>query len=244
MMVKRLKYSVLKVVLCATFLIVPIAAQSQIYLKLNGLYALAGIINPQLEFIVGPHSSISIDPTYSPWRRVDLGQYKDLHANFGILQTEYRFYIKREARGFYVSANAGMMAFDLTRPYLFNYGRFITFEQGFGRGFGVMMGLGIGYTHIFKERWVVDAFFAFDRMWSWYNDYDSEGRINMNPRHQKEPKYPDPFNGSAEWLPSKIGLSIGYRIFDPSRVRPPKSERKAQRTARTTNAPTVGTPTM
>ena len=224
-MVRGLRYKVLKVVLCAVLLVAPLAASSQIYLKLNGLYALVGIINPQLEFTVGPHSSVAFDVTYSPWRRADLGQYKDLHANFGILQTEYRFYIKREARGFYVSANAGMQAFDLTRPFLFRQGRFISFERGFGRGFGVMVGLGVGYTHTFKERWVVDAFFAFDRMWSWYNDYDADGRVNMEPGHQKEPKYPDPFNGSAEWLPSKVGISIGYRIFDPSKVRPTKCER-------------------
>ena len=79
-----------------------------------------------------------------------------------------------------------------------------------------MAGLGIGYSHHFKERWVVDAFFAFDRMWSWYNDYNADGAINLFPRHRVEPKYPDPFNGSAEWLPSKIGVSIGYKIFDPS----------------------------
>ena len=229
---RRVKYGVLKAVICAAFAVAPLAAQSQIYLKLNGLYALAGIINPQLEFIAGPHSSISIDVTYSPWRRLDLGQYKDIHANFAIMQAEYRFYIRREARGFYVSANAGMQLFDLTRPFLFQGGKVVSFEPGFGRGFGAMVGLGIGYTHIFKERWVVDAFFAFDRMWSWYNDYFADGQINMNPTHQKETTHPDPFNGSAEWLPSKIGVSIGYRIFNPSKVRPTSSERAWLRASR------------
>jgi hypothetical protein len=132
-------------------------------------------------------------------------------------ETEYRFYIKREVRGFYVSANIGMQAFDMTRPYLFQNGKFISFEKGFGRGFGVMTGIGIGYSHTFKERWVVDAFFAFDRMWSWYNDYFENGEINLFPRHMYDTKYPDPFNGSAEWLPSKIGVSIGYKIFDPKK---------------------------
>ena len=222
---KSTKHIFTKLALCAAMVLAPLAASSQIYLKLNTLYALAGIINPQLEFMVGPHSSVSLDATYSPWSSINLGQYKNLHAHFGILQAEYRFYIKREARGFYVSANAGMHAFDLTRPFLFHGGKFITFETGFGRGFGAMVGLGIGYTHTFKERWVVDAFFAFDRMWSWYNDYFADGQINMYPKHQKEPPYPDPFNGSAEYLPSKIGVSIGYRIFDPKRIRPTSNER-------------------
>ena len=197
-------------------LAMPAVAKSQIYAKLNALYAVAGVVNPQLEVVVGPHSSVSIDPMFSPYKSISIGKYKDVHALFGILQTEYRFYIKREAKGFYVSANAGMQAFDMSRPYLFQGGKLVTFEQGFGRGFGVMAGIGIGYSHHFKERWVVDAFFAFDRMWSWYNDYNADGSINLFPRHQHEPKFPDPFNGSAEWLPSKIGVSIGYKIFDPS----------------------------
>ena len=209
-----------KIVVVIAMLALPVVGKSQIYLKLNLPYACVGVINPQLEFIVGPHSAIVIDPTYSPWRSIN-----GKHLNFGILQNEYRFYIKREAKGFYVSANAGMQLFDLTRPYLFRNGKVLSWEPGFGRGFGVMVGFGIGYEHRFKERWVVDAFFAFDRMWSWYNDYDAEGKVNMYPNHQKEPPYPDPFNGSDEWLPSKIGISIGYMIFDPQR-----SKRKAEQT--------------
>lgn len=214
------------VLLAVVIMAVPAVSQAQIYAKLNALYAVVGVVNPQLEFVVGPHSSISIDPMFSPYRSIKWGDRNDIHAQFGILQAEYRFYIKREARGFYVSANAGMQAFDMTRPYLFQGGKFISFEEGFGRGFGLMAGIGIGYTHTFKERWVVDAFFAFDRMWNWYNDYLANGEINLFPRHQKEPKYPDPFNGSAEWLPSKIGVSIGYKIFDPSLPRKTAKQRR------------------
>lgn len=217
------------ILLAVAMISVPTVSQAQIYAKLNALYAVVGVINPQLEFIVGPHSSISIDPMFSPHKTIRWGDRNDIHAMCGILQAEYRFYIKREARGFYVSANAGMQAFDLTRPYIFQWGKFISFEQGFGRGFGLMTGIGIGYTHIFKERWVVDAFFAFDRMWSWYNDYFANGEINLFPRHQKEPKYPDPFNGSAEWLPSKIGVSIGYKIFDPSIKRKSCKQRRVEK---------------
>ena len=210
-------------------LAMPAVAKSQIYAKLNALYAVAGVVNPQLEFVVGPHSSVSIDPMFSPYKSISIGKYKDVHALFGILQTEYRFYIKREAKGFYVSANAGMQAFDMSRPYLFQGGKLVTFEQGFGRGFGVMAGIGVGYSHHFKERWVVDAFFAFDRMWSKYNDYLPNGEINLFPGHKTEPKYPDPYNGSAEWLPSKIGVSIGYKIFDPNLPRKTRKQRRIEK---------------
>ncbi len=216
--------------LCAVaMLAIPSVAKSQIYAKLNALYAVAGVINPQLEFVVGPHSSVSIDPMFSPYKTIRWGERNDIHALFGILQAEYRYYINREAKGFYVSANAGMQAFDMTRPYILSGNKLISFEQGFGRGFGLMAGIGIGYSHHFKERWVVDAFFAFDRMWSWYNDYNADGSINLFPRHQHEPKFPDPFNGSAEWLPSKIGVSIGYKIFDPSLKQKSCKQRRVER---------------
>ena len=221
-----------KALLCVAIIALPSVANSQIYAKLNMLYAVVGVINPQLEFVVGPHSSISIDPMFSPYKTIKWGDRNDIHARCGIFQTEYRFYIKREARGFYVSANAGMHAFDLTRPFFFQGDKIISFEPGYGKGWGMMVGLGIGYSHTFKERWVVDAFFAFDRMWSWYNDYFANGEINLFPRHQKEPKYPDPFNGSAEWLPSKIGVSIGYKIFDPNIKRKSCKERKVERLLR------------
>ena len=212
--------------LALAMLAMPTVAKSQIYAKVNALYACVGIINPQLEFVVGPHSSISIDPMFSPHKTIKWGDRDDIHARFGIFQTEYRFYINREARGFYVSANVGMHAFDMTRPFFFLNGKTISFEQGFGRGWGMMVGLGIGYSHTFKERWVVDAFFAFDRMWSRYNDYFKNGEINLFPAHQHETKYPDPYNGSAEWLPSKIGVSIGYKIFDPSQPRKTAKQRR------------------
>ena len=224
-----MRRKILGVVVAVAMMAIPAVSQAQIYAKLNALYAVVGIINPQLEFVVGPHSSISIDPMFSPYKTIKWGERDDIHARFGIFQTEYRFYIKREVRGFYVSANVGMQAFDMTRPFFFHGDKLITFEPGFGRGWGMMAGLGIGYSHTFKERWVVDAFFAFNRMWSRYNDYKSNGEINLFPMHPYEIKYPDPYNGSAEWLPSKIGVSIGYKIFDPSLPHKSTKQRKIEK---------------
>ena len=224
-----MKKTIFALLLAVAMIAVPKVAQAQIYAKLNALYAVAGVVNPQLEFVVGPHSSVSIDPMFSPYKTIKWGNRDDIHALFGILQAEYRYYINRDVKGFYVSANVGMQAFDMSRPYLFQNNKLVTFEEGFGRGFGMMVGIGIGYSHHFKERWVVDAFFAFNRMWSWYNDYFANGEINMFPRHQKEPKFPDPFNGSAEWLPSKIGVSIGYKIFDPAQPGKGRKQRRIEK---------------
>ena len=70
------------VFLAVAFMVVPVVSQAQIYAKLNALYAVAGVINPQLEFVVGPHSSISIDPMFSPYKRIKWGERDDIHAMF------------------------------------------------------------------------------------------------------------------------------------------------------------------
>ena len=52
-------------------------------------------------------------------------------------------------------------------------------------------------------------------MTSFYNGYDLDGRTQMEPHRPVQPLHPDPFNGSSEWYPNKIGISIGIRIYDP-----------------------------
>ncbi len=187
------------------------AASAQTYVKLNALYALAGVINPQVEMQIAPHSSLSFDLTYSPWRSV-MGR----HFHFGMLAGEYRYYFKPHG-GWYVSANVGMNIFDISKPRLFENGRFLYFAEGYGKGCGLFMGVGFGYRHAFAERWVVDAFVAGDWFCSWYNGYSAEGKVNDNPNPQWNAKYPDPYNGSGEILPAKIGVSIGYMILKPKR---------------------------
>lgn len=185
---------------------------AQMFVKVNALYAVAGVINPQIEAVVAPHSTLSIDVTYSPWKR-----FAGKHAEFGIFQGEYRYYFRRAASGWYVSVNAGMAAFDVNKPQLFKQG-FISFKSEYAKGFGIMVGGGGGYQHTFRERWVVDAFIAFDFLRSWYNGYSANGEIVMNPMGHEHYKHPDPFNGSADCLP-KIGVSLGYRFFDPAKHR-------------------------
>ena len=186
-------------------------AQAQTYLKLNALYAVCGVINPQVEFCFSPHSSVQIEATYSPWRSIG-----GKHANFGIFMGEYRYYFREAASGWYVSANAGMTGFDVNKPRLFHNG-LISFKDEYGKGFGLLVGVGAGYQHIFRERWVVDAFIAIDYMRSWYNGYAPDGGVVMNPAGHENYEKPDPFNGSSEIIPAKIGVSIGYRLFNPAK---------------------------
>ena len=190
----------------------PAATDAQIYAKLNGLYALVGVVHPAVEFRLTDHSAFQTEFVYSPWKSINVdGQSKPMH--FGIFLNEYRYYFRGYARGWYVGGNAGMMAFRMSKPYIENWS--LKFEDRYCKGYGMMIGLCVGWERQLGERWLLDAFLGWSWMDSHYNGYSFDGEIDMNPHRPVQPEHPDPFNGSSEWYPNKIGVSIGYRIFKP-----------------------------
>ena len=186
---------------------------AQIYAKLNGLYALVGVINPAVEFTVSPKSTFQTEIVFSPWKYVnDHGVDKPM--KFGILMTEYRRYFKQHNRGWYLGANMGMMGFKMAKPQ-FSDGWFL--ENRYSKGYGMMIGICGGFEYQFADRWLLDAYFGWSYMLSWYNGYSLDGTIDLYPHRPVQLEKPDPFNGSHEWLPNKIGVSIGFMIFNPAR---------------------------
>ena len=178
---------------------------AQTYVKLNALYACAGVINPQVEFIISEHSAFQTELVVSPYKKI-AGEH---HMLFGIFQNEYRYYFRQHNRGFYVGADAGLQIFDMSKPQ-FSGGK-LSLQNRYCKGYGYVLGVSAGYEYRFRERWLLDAFIGFGYFASWYNGYDLDGTLQLHPHGHEH----DPFNGSAEWLPTKIGLSIGYRIVDP-----------------------------
>lgn len=183
-------------------------ALPQGYVKLNALYAALGVINPAVEFAITPKSALQTDIVISPWKSIN-----GKHMNFAIFMGEYRRYFKAHNDGWYLGANIGMMAFDMTKPFIKDWK--LQFENRYCKGYGMMIGLCVGYEYRFRERWLVDAYFGWAWMDSHYNGYSFEGETDMYPHRPEQPEFPDPFNGSSEWYPNKIGISIGYRIFQP-----------------------------
>ena len=183
-------------------------ALPQGYVKLNALYAALGVINPAVEFAITPKSALQTDIVISPWKSIN-----GKHMNFAIFMGEYRRYFKAHNDGWYLGANIGMMAFDMTKPFIKDWK--LQFEDRYCKGYGMMIGLCVGYEYRFRERWLVDAYFGWAWMDSHYNGYSFEGETDMYPHRPEQPEFPDPFNGSSEWYPNKIGISIGYRIFQP-----------------------------
>ncbi len=201
--------NLIKVAIVVAIASLPLESKAQTYIKLNAPYALVGIINTQAEFVISPHSSMAADITFSPWRRI-----KEKHFQFGIMMSEYRYYFKEATRGWYVSANAGMMAFDINRPQFFKGNKLVSLQSDYGKGFGIMTGIGVGWQYHLSERWIMDVFLTFDRTWSWYNRYHIDDTIIMDPQGHEHYLKPDPFNGSAEYMPIKGGISFGYRILN------------------------------
>ena len=189
-------------------------AQAQTYAKLNGLYALVGVINPAFEFTLSPKSTFQTELVISPWKEVGSN---GKHMLFGIFMNEYRRYFRQHNDGWYLAGNVGMMAFDMSKPE-FRSGK-LRLEDRYCKGYGMMIGLCVGYEHQFGERWLLDAFFGWAWMDSHYNGYSFDGKVDMYPHRPVQPENPDPFNGSSEWYPNKLGVSIGYRIFMPKRLR-------------------------
>ena len=209
--------------LCSMLLVVPLYASTEgvetsdgvsqfpasgITLKLNGAYAVVGVINPQVEFRLSPHSAFQTEIVYSPWRSID-----GYHMHFGIFLNEYRYYISERTKGLYVGAHAGMMAFDMSKPYLNN--GVLDFQKRYCKGHGFMLGAVVGYEWRFARRWMLDAYAGFGYMHSKYVGYSMDGVVDMYPHRppHKQPASPDPLNASAEWLPTKIGLSIGLLLW-------------------------------
>ena len=87
---------------------------TQPIIKLNAAYALVGVVNPQVEFRLSPHSAFQTEVVYSPWQSI--GGHP---MHFGIFLNEYRCYIAPErTHGLYAGVNAGMMAFNMSKPQL------------------------------------------------------------------------------------------------------------------------------
>ena len=99
---------------------------------------------------------------------------------------EYRRYFKEHNRGWYLGANIGMMAFDMSKPYI--EGWKLKFEDRYCKGYGMMIGLCVGYEYQFGKRWLLDAFLGWAWMDSHYNGYSFDGQRLDRVSHLHAPQ--------------------------------------------------------
>ena len=205
---KKQQINMKKTFIILSFCVLGIVSQAQIIPKINGLYLPVAVFNPAVEFPLSSRYTYQAEVVWSPVLHIHNNGIKKPML-FLIFMNETRRYFDERNKGWYAGANAGIYGFKMSKPEISN-GK-LRLKNSYGKGFGLMFGIVGGYEYIFKERWILDCYFGWSFMASWYNDYSFESGINMYPGHYyEEPEYPDPFNGSNEWLPNKIGVSIGY----------------------------------
>lgn len=165
------------------------SAHAQSYVKLNGVYALVGVINPSIEMPFSNRFTFNMEGVYSPWKSVN---NKPMHL--GIFLNEARFHFKENYKGWYVGASAGMQGFYMSKDETKNC-----------KGWGILLGGTTGYQWRIGRRMLIEAFVGYGWQHSWY--------VGTNRITGED----IPYNMSSEWLPYKLGVNIGYKFFDPER---------------------------
>lgn len=199
-----------KTLLIISLTLISLSAVSQATIKLNGLYALGGVINPAIEIPISDKFSFQSELVISPWKTIEW-QDKSPHMLFGFMINEVRYYFGERQNSWYVAGNFGLGLFDISKPTIIEHGTF-DFQNRYSKGWSIMLGGGGGYQTSIGRRWSLDAYVAFGWMLSYYNGYSMDGQIDMKPLRPVQPKYPDPWNASGEWMPYKLGLSFGYKL--------------------------------
>ena len=77
---------------------------------------------------------------------------------FAIFMGEYRRYFKEHNRGWYLGANLGMMAFDMSKPCIENWK--LKFGNCYCKGYGMTIGLCVNCEYRFAGRWLLAAYFG------------------------------------------------------------------------------------
>ncbi len=149
------------------------------------LYWAVGITNASVETKVFNKWTFNSDIVYSPWKSI-----QGNHFEFVQIIPEARFYPKGAFNGVYFGAYASFIAFDMTKWNYWNKGL-----HQIGRGFA--LGGSLGYEHKINSRLLMDVYLGA----GWHNSQYRGYRTRTGEQ-----------NGSAEWLPYKVGITIGYRL--------------------------------
>lgn len=162
---------------------------SQTKLKWNAAYWLVGFTNMSVETRLGRKFTFNGDIVYSPWKSVFNNPMQ-----FGQIIPEVRFYPREAFNGFYVGGFGAFQIFKMSKWNYINTGKYQE-----GRGFA--LGLSLGYELNINDRWSLDMFAG----GAWQNSQYDGYYTATNERYVA-------WNGSGEWMPYKVGVSIAYRL--------------------------------
>lgn len=202
--------------------------QAQTELKVNGAYALAGIVNLSAEVPVSGHLGLVTEVLYSPWESIRLGGHSR-PEKFAYLMESVRWYFEKDEnklhRGWWVAGDVGaLVMMKMSRPYFFQQGQWICWRNKYEKGAGFMAGLTVGYKWEATPHFTLEAYAGGTFVAGWYNGYylydvvDGTGTVHrkdeiiMQPHRPEQPETDDPWNGSSNWIP-RFGVNLAYRFL-------------------------------
>lgn len=174
-------------------------ANAETAIKLNGVYALGGVVNPAVEVGVANHFTVQLEAVASFYQGVSIGKIKEMPLVLGLGFVEMHWFPKERFKGFYVGPSIGYGAFKMQKWEYWN-------STKVQYGNATMLGAVIGYQWQVKA-WSFDLFVGGGWIHSIYEGYDY-----LTGERYDAGAYPGKRNKSAEWLPYKAGLMIGYRF--------------------------------
>ena len=179
-----------RVVITVLFLLMYSVGFAQTRIKGNAVYWLLGMPNVSAEVAVADHLTLSGELFYSPWKSVNGNPLLFLQFN-----PDVRWYPKGLFAGFYTGVYASVQDFKLSK---WNYWNRNEYQDGWGYGFGATF----GYQAILTDRWSLDTNAGGGWHYGRYRGfYKSTGEMYID------------WNGSGEWLPYRLAVSVCYRLW-------------------------------
>lgn len=189
----------MKKIILALLLLYSIPSFSQTFIKYNIPLTVIGAVNPSIETRLTNRWTLD----YSV-----LMTFRNETATKGpfrifMMQPEARYYLKESFNGFFAGINTGYAMYRMTKPGWVGDGSGEEYkrEHIYQVGWSIQAGITLGYQYHFCDKWMAEIFIGGGRQWSNYEAfYFPNGGRYVG------------FNGSAEWLPYKGGINIGYRL--------------------------------
>lgn len=182
-----------------TFSLAAISLKAETAIKLNAVYAIGGVVSPSIEVGVAKHFTIQLDAVASFYQSISIGKIKNMPLLLGLGFIDMHWFPKERFKGFYVGPTIGYGAFKMQKWNYWN-----TTKAQYGTA--VCLGAVIGYQWQVKK-WTFDLFLGGGWIHSIYDGYDT-----VTGERYDLGEFPGKYNKSAEWLPFKGGLNIGYRF--------------------------------
>ena len=187
-----------KSILIILFLLFHLEGISQTYIKFNAATALLGIPGIAVEVPISKKFTFQLESTMSFWNSITTNKYNKRPYVFNQIFPEVRYFVKELNKGPYVGTHFGYGMFKISKNSSY------AFANKYQYGYIFFAGLTFGYKWKLKERWMLDAYFGGGYSKATYEGFEKYSGI----RYELE----NLINFSAQWIPYKGGLMIGYRF--------------------------------